>query len=206
MAYLTLSELRGWLGIDDSVDDSELTDALSAAEAAVDDFCGRKFSQDANVVARAFRAFDPCTLRLPGGADISTTTGLIVKTDDNDDGTYETTWTITTDFVLETPGGYGYNAASGWPFTVVHAVGSKWFPTGTLRPTVQITAKFGWVAVPAPVKHATRLLAAEYWKLKDAPFGVAGFGEFGVVRVRSNPKVAELLARYRHGSTSAVIA
>ena len=33
--------------------------------------------------------------------DISVTTGLIVKLDDNDDGTYEKTLTLNTDFFLE---------------------------------------------------------------------------------------------------------
>ena len=35
---------------------------------------------------------------------------------------------------------------------------------------------------------------------------VAGFGEFGPIRVRDNPMAASLLARYRHPVTSAVIA
>jgi hypothetical protein len=33
--------------------------------------------------------------------------------------------------------------------------------------------------------------------LKDAPFGVAGFGEFGAVRVRNNPRAMALLQPYR---------
>jgi hypothetical protein len=41
------------------------------------------------------------------------------------------------------------------------------------------------------------MLAEETFKLKDAPFGVAGFGDFGVVRVRENPAVARLLAPYK---------
>jgi hypothetical protein len=40
------------------------------------------------------------------------------------------------------------------------------------------------------------MLAEETFKMKDAPFGVAGFSDFGAVRVRDNPKVMSLLNRY----------
>jgi hypothetical protein len=39
-------------------------------------------------------------------------------------------------------------------------------------------------------------MAAETWKLKDAPFGVLGIDEFGVVRVRQNKMAASKLAPY----------
>ena len=205
MTYASLAEFRQWAAIDDSYDDDTLTLALDTAEQKVDDHCGRTFTQDAAVTVRTLRAVDPYRLILEPGMDISTTTGLIVKTDDNDDGSYETTWTITTDFELESSG-YGYNGQAGWPWTQIIAVGSKYWPIYTNRRGVQITAKFGWPAVPAPVKQATLIMAAEQWKLKDAPFGVAGFGEFGPLRVRDNPMATALLARYRHPVTSAVLA
>ena len=203
--YVTLAELRAWTGVDDSLDDDLLASALTAAELAVEAWCGRKFTQDAGVTAARMRpeAYDWLYLPAfrPGGtctADISTLTGLIVKTDDNDDGTYEITWTITTDFEVE--------PFDGPPFNRIIAVGNRWFPMGLRRPAVQVTARWGWASVPEPVHTATLILAGEYAKLKDAPFGVAGFGEFGVVRIRQNPKVAELLARYQHPMTAAVVA
>lgn len=201
--YATLAELRAWTGVDDSLDDDLLESSLTAAELAVETWCGRKFTQDASATAARFRPQSMGWLYLPafrpGGtctADISTLTGLVVKTDDNDDGTYETTWTVTTDFEVE--------PFDGPPFHKVIAVGSRYFPTCYRRPVVQVTARWGWASVPEPVKTATLILAGEYAKLKDAPFGVAGFGDFGVVRIRQNPKVAELLARYQHPMVAAV--
>jgi len=203
--YATLAELRAWVGVDDSLDDDLLDSALTAAELAVESWCGRKFTQDATATAARVRPQSTGWLYLPafrpGGtctADISTLTGLVVKTDDNDDGTYETTWTVTTDFEVE--------PFDGPPFHKIIAVGSRWFPTCLRRPSVQVTARWGWAAVPEPVKTATLILAGEYAKLKDAPFGVAGFGDFGVVRIRQNPKVAELLSRYQHPMVAAVVA
>jgi hypothetical protein len=206
VTYVTVAELRDRMGIGDSYDDDSLAAVLDVACAAVDNYCGRTFAQDPAVTVRTVRAADFYRLILEPGMDISTASGLIVRTDDNDDGTYETTWTIGTDFTLESSG-YGYNGQSGWPWTQLMAVGAKYWPVfTTLRRGVEITARFGWPAVPDPVKQATLLLAAEQWKLKDAPLGVAAFGEFGPIRVRPNPAAAALLARYVHPITSALIA
>lgn len=205
MAYATLAELRSHMAIDDTVDDTSLSFALSVAQQKVDDHCGRTFVAATVATVRTLRSGGWQRLVLDPGWDIQSTAGLIVKTDDNDDGTFETTWTISTDFELY-GSGVGYNGATGWPTTELAAVGSKWWPADSLRRAVQITALWGWTAVPAPVKQATLIIAAEQWKLKDAPFGVAGFGEFGPIRVRDNPMAASLLTRYRHPVTSAVIA
>ncbi len=40
------------------------------------------------------------------------------------------------------------------------------------------------------------MLAEETFKMKDAPFGITGFSAYGPVRVRENPKVEQLVARY----------
>jgi hypothetical protein len=86
---------------------------------------------------------------------------------------------------------------SGWPYNriITRASGSKLFILGAAA--VQVTAQWGWTAVPSGVKQATELAAAEIFRLKDAPFGVAGFGEAGLIRIRENPKLAMLLGPYR---------
>jgi hypothetical protein len=65
---------------------------------------------------------------------------------------------------------------------------------------VQVTAQWGWAAVPPAVKEACLILAEETFKLKDAPFGIQGYGDYGPVRVRDNPKVASMLNPYRRKS------
>jgi hypothetical protein len=63
---------------------------------------------------------------------------------------------------------------------------------------VTVTGVFGWPAVPAAVKQACRLQVARVFKRADSPLGVAGFGEFGVVRVTQlDPDVKALLEPYR---------
>ena len=46
------------------------------------------------------------------------------------------------------------------------------------------------------VRRASLMLAIDFFKLKDAPFGVAGFGDYGPMRVMENPTVAGMLRRY----------
>lgn len=130
--------------------------------------------------------------------DFSTTAGLVVEADTGDTGSYSETWTITTDFVVE-PANLSLNGIP-WAYTTLRAVGSKTFPCDGQRPRVRVTAAFGWPAVPDAVTQATYQLALDIFKMKDAPFGVAGFNEYGQVRVRENKTAQMLLEPYRkHG-------
>ena len=168
--YCDRSALAAAVGLRDSDDDPLLDAAITAASRQIDDYCGRSFWQDTAVVAREFYA-TPCEVDLldvEGVArEISTTTGLIVKTDNDGDGTFETTLTIGTDFVLLPRNA----AADGEGFHTVVASGAT-FPRGSLaRPGVQITAKFGWPAVPDSVERACIAQASQIYKSKDLVLG-----------------------------------
>jgi hypothetical protein len=66
--------------------------------------------------------------------------------------------------------------------------------------TVEITGVWGWPAVPFEVKQACRIMVAEIAKMQESPLGVAGFGEYGVMRVGKSlpPRAMDFLAPYRH--------
>lgn len=205
MAYATLAELKGDIGIPsaDTADDVTLQLALDAASAQVDRFCDRSFS--ATSATRLYRVPGPAWPGRPAVPvtvvevdPISTTVGLTVTTDDNDDGTFETTWTINTDFRLEPINA----AADGRPWTRLVALGTRWWPRTFYHPGVSVAASFGWPGgvAPAPVKEATIRQAARLWKRKDAPFGVAGSVEFGSemrLLAKLDPDVESLLRPYR---------
>src|SRR5262249_31365326 len=114
------------------------------------------------------------------------------KVDFDGDGVFEQTWTQNTDYALTVaPGAYNQGAlGEQWPFTGYAVIGTgKFLPfvwPWSHQDRIQITGVFGWPAVPLAVKQAALIAAADLFKLKDAPFGVAGFGEFGVVRVGAN--------------------
>jgi hypothetical protein len=192
--YITLAVLKASLGISDTVDDTALEQAVEAASRAIDGHCSRRFWTDSTATARVFYPDTPYVCRVD---EFHTTTDLAVKTDTGDDGTYEQTW-ASSDYQLEPLNGVA-DGREGVPYRQVRAVGDYTFPTtnASNRAPVQVTAKWGWAAVPEPVQQACLLLAAELFKRKDAPFGVAGFGDFGAVRIREDARVMSMLAPYR---------
>lgn len=192
--YITSAEFRAYLREQPTYtgDDDEFDDVRLSASRAVDVYCGRRFYADATASARTFHATSPAVVLTD---DFSTTADLVVKTDTAGDGTFATTWTINTDFILEPANGVR-DGIEGWPYTRIVALDTKWFPRMLRRPGVQVTAKWGWAAVPEPVKLATKMLALEHYRQRDTPFGVMGMGDFAM-RVRANPQVALLLDPYR---------
>lgn len=191
--YATVDELKTRIDIADTNDDTRLTEALTAASREIETWCDRQFNKATTATARVFPPLTGCTALVD---DFHTTTGLVIASDTGDDGTYATTWTAA-DYELEPVNGM-VSGQSGWPYYRIRAVGSNTFPRCTRRRnTVQVIAQWGWAAVPGPAKEACLVIAAELFKLGDAPFGVAGFGEFGPVRVRMNSRAQSLLAPYR---------
>lgn len=192
--YITLTELKDRLGISDTVDDTVLNSAITAASRGVDHYCRRQFNKTTTASARTFY---PSHSRLVMVHDFHTTTGLVVKTDTGDDGTFATTWAAA-DFQLEPLNGV-VDGVEGFPYWKVRAVDSELFPAEH-RATVQVTAQWGWNAVPGPVKEATFIVAQDIAKLKDTAFGVGGFSEYGRIRARENPHAAMQLMPYRRNA------
>ena len=193
--YVALDDLKNEIGISDSLSDTKLELAISAASRQIDGYCQRFFYQDGAVADRSYYPDDYLSIEVD---DISTTTGLIVKVDNDNDGTFETTLTLTTNYIL-TP----VNAADQYPvqpYTGIRIVdtGISSFPIFTSgRPSVQVTAKFGWPAVPEDVEKACLIQATHLFKSSDAVFGGLNF-DTGVFRVRGslNPMAEALLERY----------
>jgi hypothetical protein len=192
--YCTLTPLKAAIGIADTTDDSPLEDAVEAASRQIDGYCGhgRKFWQDSTVVARYYFG---CGNVLYVD-DISTVTGLVVKVDQGDDGTFETTLTIDTDFKV-----HPLNAAAEWPvrpwtrIVLLNNTLSSFVPLSSGRANVEVTAKFGWSAVPDAVERATVLQARSIFKAPDTTFGVFAAGLDGQARQipRMDPSAAALL-------------
>jgi hypothetical protein len=193
--YCTLEELKSRLGISasDTADDFEIRLVIEAASREIDDWTGDQFWR--GTATRTFVADDAYCLELGGFPLVSVTT---VKTDSAGDGTFETTWSAS-DFQLLPANAATY--AEARPYRQVKAVGGNTFPycrdLGARDDRVEIVGVFGWPALPTAVKQACLIHSAELLKLKDAPFGVAGLGDFGPIRVRMNPRAQALLDPYR---------
>lgn len=189
-AYATTQEIKSRLDVGDEVDDNALANALLVASRGIEKMCGRQFNKATVATARVYR---PETARRVAVDDFHTTTDLVIETDDGDAGTFDTTLAASA-YELYPLNGV-VDGEAGWPWSRIKAVNSTWFPCGS-RATVRVTAQWGWAEVPAVVKEACLIAAVEIFKLKDAPFGVGGYTDFGIMRVRDNPFVARMLAPY----------
>lgn len=191
-AYATATELKGYAdNFTDTTDDTEIGEVLLLASRAIDQICDRQFNKATSATARVYH---PDSWSKVTVDDFHTTTDLVIKTDSGDDGTYETT--LTSDMYALEPLNGIVDAVSGWPYYRILLV-SGTFPSCSVRPSIQVTAQWGWTAVPKAVKVACVYLALEAFKLKGAPFGVANFDQFGPIRVRENPRVMAMIAPYR---------
>lgn len=193
--YCTLAELKGYAEhFTDSVDDTQLTEVILQASRAVEQHCSRQFNKQTGATAKVFY---PDNRWLATVEDFYTTASLVIAVDGGNDGTYEITWAAT-DYQLE-PLNQVVAGETGWAFNRIRAVGSQTFPCvySNQRAPLQVTAQWGWNAVPTNIKVATTYLAMETFKLKGAPFGVANTDQFGPIRVRDNPKVMRMLEPYR---------
>lgn len=192
-SYATLTELKSRLGITGSSDDTALTNALAVASRGIEHCTHRQFNDAGSATARTYYVTGLPTTVVD---DFSTTVGLVIATDSGSDGTFETTHSATA-YELHPLNGI-VDGQPGWPFWRIKAVRMCW-PVCTERASLQVTARWGWAAIPAGVKEACLIVAEETFKLKDAPFGVAGYGEYGAVRVRENPLAYAKIAPYvRH--------
>jgi len=181
--YATLTEIKGYMSISDNTDNDLLENLIESASRSIDRIANRRFYLDATASARLYRAYSDIFVYID---DLGSTTDLVVKTDSNGNGTYAKTLTLNTDYILDP-----LTAPSlSRPYTQLTMVSNTetWpiFPGLTqngLRPGVQVTAKWGWPSVPHDINMACLILTADLYKRKDAPGGILGLGDLGVVRM-----------------------
>lgn len=201
--YATLAELRAKLafGSTNTASDTQLEQIIEASSRWVDKYTGRRFYGVPET--RYYTAEDGHEIQID---DLTSVAAL--KTDDNGDGTFETTWASTA-YILK----YGDNlnaALDGKPYTQIEISESATneFPVA-IRKGVLVQGVFGYVAstnaatgCPDPIHDAALLVAERIYKRKDAPLGVAGSFALGQqpVRVASltvDPDIKALLDPYR---------
>jgi hypothetical protein len=193
--YITLESLKAALRLTNNTFDELLQMAITSASRQIDQFCDDQFWKFDAAAPRMFKAERPRRL-LPGA--FSTTDGLVVEVDLDNDGVYETTWVRGKDYQVTPP-----TPRPGWPYTAIEALGSAWFPgqygfspyygyaytyspgyygasfggewyPRSMRARVRVTAKWGWPTVPPQVRQACQILAIDQYKSKDLTNGAAG--------------------------------
>ncbi|MGA7271619.1 MAG: hypothetical protein WB239_11150 [Acidimicrobiia bacterium] len=175
---VTRAQLQDFLGIDvdatDTVEGRNLDFAIAAASLAIQRACNRSFEVATGTpTARIFTAEREGSGVEVEVDDFMTVTGLVVKyrTYLEDPNTFSYTQS---DAYWTKP----YNAASrSMPWTEIRFEPKTYLPLAEAQ--VQITADWGWTAVPDTIKFACMLQAARFFKRKDAPFGILGAYDVG---------------------------
>lgn len=193
--YVTAGELAAYCHADESVDAADLALAVTGASRAVDRNTNRQFGLTAAAEVRQYTARWSKTRGAWLVPIDDLMLGPIVTLDLDGDGTYETT--VDNAHLVKRP----RNAAvKGRPWTelLVSPKAPKQ-PTGR-EGQVQVFVQFGWSAIPATVKLATRLQASRFFTRREAPFGVAGSPSEGSemrLLAKVDPDVAVALDDFR---------
>ena len=193
--YATLAELKTYIGLSGSGQDTNLENAINGASRQIDAITGRFFYQTSSE-AKYFTPDNRIFLVVP---DISTPSGLVVQLDTNDDGTHDKT--INTDFFLK-PIDAG-NQVDGEEFAPITEIAildtrsSERFDP-TIVKNVKVTAQFGYSAVPKAIKQACLIQALRLFKRKDAPFNILGNEQTGQIELfnKFDPDARELIKGY----------
>ena len=131
--YIDRNTFKSRQGITSSADDADILALLEGYSRAIDEYCNRNFHTQAEA-----RYYDGASLTLFLDRDLSAVVSL--KTDDNGDGVYETTW-ATTDYLLL--------PASGYPKTAIlvdrRSSGSKQSLALGVQRGIEVTAKWAYL-------------------------------------------------------------
>ncbi|HEY3485087.1 MAG TPA: hypothetical protein VGK49_06865 [Ilumatobacteraceae bacterium] len=163
--YITSANFKTRHGITVTTHDTRIAAHVTAASLEVDSMCGRQFGPGAS----ATRYFHPYSCYGVRVDDCHTITAVALDLDDS--GSYATTLDAT-DYVTLPTNGIGPNGQSGWPVTEIRLVSSRYQLPQFVRPSVKVTATYGWASTPVDVVEATYLLAHRLFYEVAVPSGV----------------------------------
>ena len=195
--YSTLAIVKAAIGYTGTANDSITERVVTAVSRSIEQYCRRKFYG-----ASGTRYYTPTDYRKLDIDDVGTSGSITLKTDEDGDRTYETTW-ASTDYDL-----WPYNQA---PYMELHVTpqGNNAWPVGVSK-SVQLAAVFGYQSgtsadAPMDVREACLIQSVRIYHRKDNPYGVAGSMEMGqlIQIAKLDPDVELMLKPYRRMSGDA---
>lgn len=191
--YATLAQVKATMSITDQIDDTILGVALDSASRWVDGWCDRSFQPAGTAItSRDYTPVDTFgVIYIDDCVEVTE-----VRIDDDLDRTFSKVL-LPQDYLLEPVNEVRYGLRL--PYTKLRTYEDGYWPVFRGQPTVRVTGRFGWPEVPTAVREATIMQTQRLFTRRDAPLGVAGFGDLGAMRVSRfvDPDVEMLLAPYR---------
>jgi hypothetical protein len=189
--YVTIDSLKETLSLTGQTNiDPNIGLAIETASRAIDLAAGRRFYLD--TTDRYYTAaWGACDIEI---GDTQSVTSVTIDT--NGDGSYETTWTQGTDFLLDPVNAPVY----GEPYTrlTLRRPGGRRFPT--YQNAIKVSGSFGWAVPPVGVRQYAAILAAKLLRRPtDAPFGfVLSGNDLGTITrlARTDPDFDILMGPY----------
>lgn len=167
MAYATLNELKTYLNVQSSADDTLLTALLERATAVIERYACRRFAASADET-RSLTA-----------SQVDTASGLLFL--------YEDLVAVT-----EVRDGYGTEIASSdyalmpprGPHYAIQRLSGSWWPNRS-GVVAQITGRWAYSVTPPPdIVHVCLRLAGYFYRQKDAQvFDVTAFPDAGQITI-----------------------
>jgi Phage QLRG family, putative DNA packaging. len=190
--YATTAQVKAFLGITDSVDDTEIASAITAASRTIDRATSRQFGKSDTATARSYNAVWDRHRPTPAWVvmidDLFDATGLVVTIG----GVTVTAANYTLEEVNALADGKVYTS-------LVFGASAEAKPSVSAPRVDMTTDKWGWPAVPVAILGACKLQTGRFHKRKDALFGVAGSPQDGSeVRLLAqiDPDVRVMLSDY----------
>jgi len=187
MAICTLVQFKDFLRNElGTLDDSAIQAALDAAHYSAYDYLGRSLEPAGVASARSFVPLSYDVLNID---DCTSITSVV------NNGT-----TVAASDYQAEPVGNRSGSMATVPFTRLRMLTGAWYVWNG-QASVVVTATWGWASAPTAAVEAVKILAKDILMQRDTRNGVAGFGEFGSLRVRMNPYVTTLLDPLRRGDS-----
>lgn len=172
--YITSANFKTRNGITITTNDARIAAHITAASLEIDAWCGRQFGPgDDEPSARYFHPTTWDTVRIDDAYGITE-----VAVDLDETGTYTT---VVADYVTLPLNGIGPNSQPGWPVTEIDLINPTYALPRCRRPSVKVTAQWGWEAIPTDVAEACYLMANRLFYEVSVPGGITAPNvEFGI--------------------------
>lgn len=168
--YITVGAYKTQHRITGGEKDALIASKITAASRDVNGRTGREFSAwtggdpEGTATARYFHPYSCESVRVDDCYDITE-----VAVDFTDSGTY--TALTAADYQTYPLNGIGPNGQTGWPVERITLVTYSYQFPRWRRPSVKVTAKWGWEAVPDDVKEACQQITARLIYEDSVPSG-----------------------------------